>query len=239
MNPVATLHAAGSTELHASRTGSHCAQRLQPTRRFGYNALRLCTRQLHRARKQATETCAAAAVDAPSAADSSDSMDELSTKELYKRFDQLLSENKYKYKQGDRVRGFIYAVDQRGASVDIGAKMPAICPSEECSLAGVQRVCHRNSVLLVVLIALSFVLGLCSCAFLFCRPPRSSKQWRSETLLWCGMSGEVATSVCPCGKQRYLPLHVVQPIVWHQPHLICIHFNLSSKCFQIKYTPAA
>lgn len=140
MNPVATSHASGCTaDLHASRTATQCAQRLQPTRRFGCNALRSCSRHLHRTRKPALETCLVAAVEAPTAADSSDSVDQMNPHDLYKRFEKLLSQHKYKYKQGDRVRGIIFAVDQRGASVDIGAKSPAICPAEECSLAGVQR----------------------------------------------------------------------------------------------------
>lgn len=143
MNPVATSHVSGaSTDLHATRVRTQCTQHLQPTRQLGCSALRLCSRQLHRARKQALKTCEVAAVDAPSTASSSSSVeDELNPHDLYKHFDRLLSQYQYKYKQGDRVKGKVFRVDQRAAYVDIGAKATASCPAEECSLAGVQRVC--------------------------------------------------------------------------------------------------
>lgn len=67
--------------------------------------------------------------------------EELNPHDLYKRFDRLLNQYEYKYKQGDRVKGTVFRVDQRAAYVDIGAKATASCPAEECSLAGVQRVC--------------------------------------------------------------------------------------------------
>ena len=143
MNPVATSHVSGSiTDLHATRVTTNCTQHLQPTRQFGCTSLRLCSRQLHRARKQALETCLVAAVEAPAAASSSNSVeDELNPHDLYKRFDRLLSQYEYSYKQGDKVKGKVFRVDQRAAYVDIGAKASAVCPAEECSLVGVQRVC--------------------------------------------------------------------------------------------------
>lgn len=142
MIPAATSHVSGSTtDVHATRIRTHCTQHLQPTRQFGCSALRLCSRQLHRARKQALQICLVAAVEAPSAASSSASFEgDVNPRDLYKCFDQLLNDYEYKYKQGGKVKGTVFRVDQRAAYVDIGAKANASCPAEECSLAGVQRV---------------------------------------------------------------------------------------------------
>ena len=145
MNPVAFSNVSCSnTDVPTCRTRAHCAQHLQPTRQFGCGSLRFCSRQLQRVRKQTVETCFVAAVEVPSAASSSGEVDasqELNTHELYKRFEYLLSKHAYSYKQGDRVKGTVFRVDQRGAYIDIGAKAAATCPAEECSLVGVQRVC--------------------------------------------------------------------------------------------------
>ena len=165
MNPAATSHVSGSTtDLHAPRVRTNCTQHLQPSRQFGCTSLRLCSRQLHRARKHALETCLVAAVEAPSAASSSSSVeDEPNPHDLYKRFDRLLSQYEYSYKQGDRVKGTVFRVDQRAAYVDIGAKASASCPAEECSLGGVQRVCV---LLLGRASLLSYLRGqLCSAGF--------------------------------------------------------------------------
>ena len=185
MNPVATSHVSGSTtDVHATRIRSNCTQHLQPTRQFGCTSLRSCSRQLHRARKQALDTCLVAAVEAPSAAsDSSSVEDELNPHDLYKRFDRLLSQYEYSYKQGDKVKGTVFRVDQRAAYVDIGAKASASCPAEECSLVGVQRVCSP------VLLGHANLLQVCgnSCAvwfFFLCRPHRFSKQMMKESSLW-------------------------------------------------------
>ena len=142
MNPVATSHLSGSTtDVCATRVKTNCTQHLQPTRQFGCTSLRLCSRQLHRARQQALQTCLVAAVESPAASSSNSVEDELNADDLYKRFDRLLSQYEYSYKQGDKVKGTIFRVDQRAAYVDIGAKASASCPAEECSLVGVQRVC--------------------------------------------------------------------------------------------------
>jgi len=132
-----------STDVLTTRCRAHCTQHLQPIRQFGCGCLRLSTRQLQRSRKQKFDTCFVAAVEAPSAASSSgklDASEELNTQDLYKRFEQLLGQYSYSYKQGDKVKGIVFRVDQRGAYVDVGAKAAATCPSEECSLVGVQRV---------------------------------------------------------------------------------------------------
>ena len=141
MNPVASSNVLSSnTDLHTARSRAPCLQHLQPTRHFGSRSLRLCNKRQRRAQKQKFETCFVAAVEAPTTASSSDSLEELNTHDLYKRFDQLLTRYAYSYKQGDRVKGVVFRVDQRGAYVDIGAKAAAVCPSEECSLAGMARV---------------------------------------------------------------------------------------------------
>ena len=141
MNPVASLNVLSPcADAPIPRTRAPCTQHLQPTRQFGSSSLRSCNRQLRRARKQKLEPCFVAAVEAPSAASSSKASGELNTHDLYKRFDHLLNQYAYSYKQGDRVKGTVFRVDQRGAYVDVGAKASAVCPAEECSLAGVQRV---------------------------------------------------------------------------------------------------
>ena len=144
MNPAAlSTVSCSSTDVPTTRSRAQCTQHLQPIRQFGCGCLRLSTRQLQRGRKQKFDTCFVAAVEAPSAASSSGELDasqELNTQDLYKRFEQLLGQYSYSYKQGDKVKGIVFRVDQRGAYVDIGAKAAATCPSEECSLVGVQRV---------------------------------------------------------------------------------------------------
>ena len=106
--------------------------------------------------------------------------DELNADDLYKRFDRLLSQYEYSYKQGDKVKGTIFRVDQRAAYVDIGAKASASCPAEECSLVGVQRVC-----LLLGQANLTVDLWGQSCsAVSVCRPHRFSKQMMKESSLW-------------------------------------------------------
>lgn len=150
MNPVAFSNVScSSTDVPTSRARAHCTQHLQPTRQFGCGSLRVCNRQLQRSRKQKVDTCYVAAVEAPSAISSGNDLDtseELSTRDLYKRFEKLLGQYAYSYKQGDKVKGIVFRVDQRAAYVDVGAKAAASCPAEECSLAGVQRVhdlsCH-------------------------------------------------------------------------------------------------
>lgn len=143
MNPAAlSTVSCSSTDVPTTRSRAHCTQHLQPVRQFGCGCLRLSTRQLQRSRKHKFDTCFVAAVEAPSAASSSgklDASEELNTQDLYKRFEQLLGQYSYSYKQGDKVKGIVFRVDQRGAYVDIGAKAAATCPSEECSLVGVQR----------------------------------------------------------------------------------------------------
>jgi len=144
MNPAAlSTVSCSSTDVPTTRSRAHSTQHLQPIRQFGCGCLRLNTRQLQRSRKHKFDTCFVAAVEAPSAASSSGELDasqELNTQDLYKRFEQLLGQYSYSYKQGDKVKGIVFRVDQRGAYVDVGAKAAATCPSEECSLVGVQRV---------------------------------------------------------------------------------------------------
>lgn len=144
MNPVAFSNVSCSTsDVPTFRCRVHCTQHLQPTRQFGCGSLRSCNRQSHRARKHKFDTCFVAAVEAPTASSSSSELDaseELNTQDLYKRFEKLLGQYSYSYKQGDKVKGTVFRVDQRGAYVDIGAKAAATCPAEECSLVGVQRV---------------------------------------------------------------------------------------------------
>ena len=164
MNAILTSNAFGcGIDTPAFRTKTFCTQHLQPTRQFGPGSLRLCRRQQHRARKDNVKSCLAAALEAPSAPSSSTDYDEeessdeeeeeepLDTEALYKQFGKLLGEYTYSYKQGDRVKGTVFGVDQRGAYVEVGAKAAATCPSEECSLAGMPRVLPPLHLIHVVL----------------------------------------------------------------------------------------
>ena len=57
--------------------------------------------------------------------------DELAEKR--REFDALLETYNYSFKPGDRVVGLVLSVGKRGAQVEIGAKLPAHCPSFEMS----------------------------------------------------------------------------------------------------------
>jgi len=59
------------------------------------------------------------------------SADDLETKR--KEFEGLLEAYSYRFQPGDRVVGLVLTVGKRGATVEIGAKLPAFCPSFEVS----------------------------------------------------------------------------------------------------------
>ncbi|KAK9827732.1 hypothetical protein WJX81_007013 [Elliptochloris bilobata] len=67
-------------------------------------------------------------------------MDFTNAEDLYARFNQLLDQGVADFQQGDKVTGVIATVDQRGAYVEIGGKMPAYCPADELSLCKLSRV---------------------------------------------------------------------------------------------------
>ena len=142
-----------------------CAQHLQSARQFSCGRPHVCSRNLRPARRlQRTHLQAAAVVEAPpkqtqTAAPPSSSKqtggkskkkasksafgDDGAAKNpdaLYQHFDALLKKRAYSHKQGDKVTGSIFQVDERNAYVDIGGKAPALCPVEECTIAKVQRV---------------------------------------------------------------------------------------------------
>ena len=140
-----------------------CSQHLQSTRQFSCGRPRLCSRHLRQSRgQQSPKVCAAAAVEAPpqqatapavsrhvngkskKSKKASVNFDEDGTTSnpnaLYQHFENLLRKRAYGYKQGDKVTGTVFQVDERNAYVDIGAKAPALCPLEECTQAKVQRV---------------------------------------------------------------------------------------------------
>jgi len=60
------------------------------------------------------------------------SAEELETKR--KEFEGLLEAYSYRFQPGDRVVGLVLSVGKRGATVEIGAKLPAFCPSYEVSV---------------------------------------------------------------------------------------------------------
>lgn len=66
--------------------------------------------------------------------------DDVESQSLYQRFEELLKQYDFNFKNGDKVIGTVFRIDGRGAYVDIGAKSPAICPVSEASLAEVDRV---------------------------------------------------------------------------------------------------
>merc|ERR1712157_304976 len=51
-----------------------------------------------------------------------------------KEFEGLLDAYSYNFQPGDRVVGLVLSVGKRGATVEIGAKLPAFCPSYEVSV---------------------------------------------------------------------------------------------------------
>jgi len=59
------------------------------------------------------------------------SAEDLETKR--KEFEGLLESYSYRFQPGDRVVGLVLTVGKRGATVEIGAKLPAFCPSFEVS----------------------------------------------------------------------------------------------------------
>ena len=164
MNPAAYANVVSAGADHsAAHSLLPCSQHLQSTRHFSCGRPRLCSRQLQHARRQhSTQTRAVAAVEAPpqqatAALGSSKNVNGKSKKAnkaplyeadgttsnpdaLYQHFENLLRKRAYGYKQGDKVTGTVFQVDERNAYVDIGAKAPALCSVDECTTARVQRV---------------------------------------------------------------------------------------------------
>ncbi|CAL5228279.1 g11383 [Coccomyxa viridis] len=60
------------------------------------------------------------------------------TDDLYKRFNELIERQAPELQMGDRVIGTVASVDQAGAYVDFGGKMPLFCPLQECSILKLQ-----------------------------------------------------------------------------------------------------
>jgi len=61
-----------------------------------------------------------------------ESLEELEAKR--KEFASLLDAYSYNFAPGDRVVGLVLSVGKRGATVEIGAKLPAFCPAYEASV---------------------------------------------------------------------------------------------------------
>ncbi|KAL6770250.1 PRPS1 [Auxenochlorella protothecoides x Auxenochlorella symbiontica] len=59
--------------------------------------------------------------------------------ELYAEFDALLDANTLSFKSGEKVKGHIIQVDQKGAHVDVGGKSAAFVPNVEMALGLVPR----------------------------------------------------------------------------------------------------
>jgi len=80
-----------------------------------------------------------AAMDAPTQAEEAPAVDELSSEELYARFEEMIAQHDMAHSVGDRVQGTVVRVDQRGAYVDIGGKSTAFCPTAELALANIPK----------------------------------------------------------------------------------------------------
>mmetsp|Transcript_4710 Transcript_4710/g.14305 ORF Transcript_4710/g.14305 Transcript_4710/m.14305 type:complete len:397 (-) Transcript_4710:1179-2369(-) len=61
-------------------------------------------------------------------------------KEKRKEFEGLLDSYSYRFQPGDRVVGLVLSVGKRGCTVEIGAKLPAFCPSHELSVKNTTNV---------------------------------------------------------------------------------------------------
>ena len=61
-------------------------------------------------------------------------------KEKRKEFEGLLDSYSYRFLPGDRVVGLVLSVGKRGCTVEIGAKLPAFCPSHELSVKNTTNV---------------------------------------------------------------------------------------------------
>eukprot|EP00898_Chlorokybus_atmophyticus_P007617 jgi/Chlat1/7857/Chrsp66S07290 len=64
----------------------------------------------------------------------------------YKDFEAALSKFDFKFKSGDKVKGTIFKVDNKGAYADVGAKAAAFCPIHECSIVTIDKVEEAVSV---------------------------------------------------------------------------------------------
>ncbi|KAL4441481.1 hypothetical protein ABPG77_001985 [Micractinium sp. CCAP 211/92] len=80
-----------------------------------------------------------AAMEPPAAAEAEAAEPEVSSEELYRRFEEMIAQHDMAYSVGDRVQGTVVRVDQRGAYVDIGGKSTAFCPTVELALANIPR----------------------------------------------------------------------------------------------------
>jgi len=58
----------------------------------------------------------------------------------YAEFASLLGNYDFSYRVGDRVTGTVIGVQNKGISVDIGAKSAAFCPTAEFSMGKIARV---------------------------------------------------------------------------------------------------
>ncbi|PSC75243.1 30S ribosomal chloroplastic [Micractinium conductrix] len=89
-------------------------------------------------RRQLRAAVAAPALEEP-AAEATAEVPELSSEELYARFESMIAEHDMAHSVGDRVQGTVVRVDQRGAYVDIGGKSTAFCPTAELALANIPK----------------------------------------------------------------------------------------------------
>lgn len=165
MNPAAYANSASAgIDRSAAQSVLPCCQHLQSTRHFSCSRPRSCCRHSRLARRHHNaQICAVAAVEAPPQQAASPALKKNvngSSKKskksavqfeedgtlsnpnpLYQHFENLLQKRQYGYKQGDKVLGTVFQVDERNAYVDIGAKASALCSVDECTVARVQRVC--------------------------------------------------------------------------------------------------
>lgn len=168
MNPAVYTNVASAGLDHSTaQLLPPCCQHLQSTRQFSCSRPRSCARHSRLSRRQQNaQICAVAAVEAPpqqaaspvakqnvngkskkASKKSAVQFEEDGTlsnpNALYQHFEKLLQKRQYGYKQGDKVLGTVFQVDERNAYVDIGAKASALCSVDECTVARVQRVRTR------------------------------------------------------------------------------------------------